>query len=164
MLLALLVAATCLGQTSPKEQDCTLGEVRPVLKDSRSFKVERVQKGPREIIERARLDPTTRVEVLQGGCAHYGVQVRFIRELRGNENGRNLVGEALELINALKPHTDPESLVFSAMSEMLAAHKDQPYARGDILQDAAHPDVTLDVSAETDKNTRVVLVTYSFVL
>jgi hypothetical protein len=54
--------------------DCTLGRVEPILKESAGARVTRVRKEPRELVERMRMTERMTVEVVQGGCAHYGVQ------------------------------------------------------------------------------------------
>ncbi|HYG98731.1 MAG TPA: hypothetical protein VD837_06330 [Terriglobales bacterium] len=150
-------------RTAP-EDDCTLGEVAPILNDGAGTTVERLRRSPRQLIERTLLAPGLRVEVAQGGCAHYGVQITFTDERKsaGRRPPDRLLSEALKLLTALKRRT--ESSAVNATVEILTAHQREAYEDGGVLQDREFPDVTVYVSMRDGENGRKVEVTYSLVL
>lgn len=163
--ILVLAAAICAPQASSQSTDesiCTLGEVRPVLKDSGKLKVERTRKSIREITERTRLNAATTVEVMQGGCAHYGVQIRFATSttLRSSK----VVTDPLLLMKQLKSRTDPRTSVFDTIAEILEAHKGEDYSTPKVLQDSAHQDVTVEVTASPSVDGQVIEISYSFAL
>lgn len=150
--------------TSP-DDECPLGEVLPLLTDSPGNQVERIRKGPRELVERTRLARGVTVEVAQGGCAHYGVRMSFTAERRtgvGRRPSDRLLADALEMLRALRPRT--RSPVVTDTIAVLTAHEHDRYADGDVLQGRAYPDVTISVSARGVQDGRDVEVIYSFAL
>lgn len=154
----LLLATTLVPAQAP--DDCTLGEVKPIVRETREHKVERLSGGPRDLTERTQLRPGLSVTVVQGGCAHYGV--KFVFAIERPQPQQPLLAEAAALLRALKPRLD--SHVLAATLEVLDRHKSRPYQPGDVLQDRSYPDVTLYVDARADEGKRVVEISYSFVL
>lgn len=156
------------GQTSlpasKPEDDCTLGEVSPLLEDSPANPVERFRNGPRELTERTRLNPQVRVDVVQGGCAHYGVRMLFMTRNTAPAEGRRerVLQDALRVLGLLKQRTT--SPVIPDTMSVIAAHERESYKENDPLQAREHPDVTVYVSARETAEATTVEVLYSFVL
>ncbi len=165
LTLALIVLASlaAVGQDKAKsdDDDCTLNRVDAILEDSADFKVERKRQSERELTERARLSPTVTVEVMQGGCADYGVQVR-VTTIGSASRRQVLLDEAFTFLKLLKPHTGSDSAI-SAIVEMIAARKGRPYQNGDVIQDSKHPDVTVDVTRQ-DGEVHELVIVYSYAL
>lgn len=145
------------------EADCVLGAVRPLLTESARARVTRVEKGPREMVERMRMAGETTVEVLQGGCAHYGVRIMFAspRQPTGAEMQRPLLERARSLLLRLQQQTP--SWVVADMLAIVTRAMGRPYQAGEPLQDSSYPDVTLSVT-DAEGPAGSLEVVYSFVL
>jgi hypothetical protein len=155
-MLTLILLLLTYGAVQEPQPECTLGEVKPLLRSVHSGDVKRIRNGPRDLTESTRLANGTPVQVSQGGCAHYGVKITFTLGQKAVDD--KLINEAFQLVSRLNKRT--ESYAIHDIVAILKKYRKDDYKSGDMLQDSAYPDVTLYVEREPSS----LVVTYSFVL
>lgn len=158
--VACALSLVCAGQAAPEE--CTTGEMRPIVKDPPGKKVLREKKDARDWSESFRLDASTAVKVMQGGCAHHGVQIEFEIAAQSAIQAGTRVSTALILLKKLAPHV--ETYVVADILRVLEKHKGKVMKPEDIIQDPDLPDVTITLEQQDVGKKRRITIGYSFAL
>ena len=152
----------CMQQSGiPEAQECTVGKPEPIIAKRKDVFV--VRKGPAELVERLQLSPGIRAEIIQAGCAHYGLTMAFTLSVAkaGEEKAVTAV-EAIRLLRLLKPRMKRTGPVDEAIT-ILRRHQNE-LEQGQPLQDPEFEMVTLYLKSARNGVRRVVSVLYSSTL
>lgn len=148
------VLATAIGAFA--QDECVLGEVRPLLEHADS-----VKKAGKDEITETRKEKGGSYTVMQGGCAHYGVTFAF--ENGTPRKGEPLLKQAARLMHTVRLKKEHQYIADNLIA-LLEKNASAPYTAGDTLPNPDHPDINISVEEQQSGTKRVVRVIYSQVL